>query len=276
MTTSTRSDKEVIVGDKPLGQKAYGSIPHLPGSRKGPGDSDIGPGPAKIATEKARDKWDLVIIQEKLDGSCCAAANIEGKIIPLTRKGYNAWSSPFEMHLLFARWVVDHEDAFLRILNPGERAVGEWLAQAHGTIYALQHEPFVVFDIMKGHDRLPFLDVYGMCCKVGLVTPNTVHVGGPLSIQNALDLIGPHGAHRAVDVVEGAVWRVERRKGIKHPHKVDFLAKWVRPDKVDGCYLPGIGDVAWPIWNWKPDASQNANSQRHEGCANGGNCSCLR
>lgn len=41
---------------KPLGQKAYGSIPHLPGSRLGPGDHHCHEGQAKIATEKARDK----------------------------------------------------------------------------------------------------------------------------------------------------------------------------------------------------------------------------
>jgi hypothetical protein len=45
--------------------------------------------------------------------------------------------------------------------------------------------------------------------------------------------------------VEGAVWRVER-KG-----KVDFLGKYVRPEKVDGCYLPEIsGEEA--VWNWRP------------------------
>lgn len=46
--------------------------------------------------------------------------------------------------------------------------------------------------------------------------------------------------------VEGAVYRVERRG------EVDFLAKWVRPDKQDGCYLPEVsGGEA--VWNWRPD-----------------------
>ena len=35
----------------------------------------------------------------------------------------------------------------------------------------------------------------------------------------------------AVDPAEGVVYRVESR-GV-----VDFLAKWVQPEKVDGCYL---------------------------------------
>ena len=51
--------------NKPLGQKAYGSIPHLPGSRLGVGDHHVTHGQAKIATEKPRDKHDFIIVQEK-------------------------------------------------------------------------------------------------------------------------------------------------------------------------------------------------------------------
>jgi len=78
---------------KPLGHKAYGSIPHLPYSRLGPGDHHIGQGQAEIATKKARDKNDLIIVQEKLDGSNCSVAKINGKIIALGRSGYLAVST---------------------------------------------------------------------------------------------------------------------------------------------------------------------------------------
>lgn len=49
--------------------------------------------------------------------------------------------------------------------------------------------------------------------------------------------------HGALDPVEGAVWRVERRGG------GDFLAKYVRPDKTDGCYLPEVSGRA-AVWIW--------------------------
>jgi hypothetical protein len=47
--------------------------------------------------------------------------------------------------------------------------------------------------------------------------------------------------HGAIDQVEGAVWRVER-KGI-----VDFLVKYVRHDKEDGKYFPekNNGIITW-------------------------------
>src|SRR6187551_2383478 len=90
---------------KPLGKPSYGSIPHLPGSRVGPGDYHISEGQARIATEKTRDKHDIVIVQEKLDGSNVSVAKINGEIIPLTRARYTASSSPYEQHHMFDRWV---------------------------------------------------------------------------------------------------------------------------------------------------------------------------
>lgn len=55
---------------KPLGIKAYTSIPHLPGSRLGLGDHTINPGQAKICTEGK--VGERVIVQEKIDGTCVA------------------------------------------------------------------------------------------------------------------------------------------------------------------------------------------------------------
>ena len=76
--------------EKPLNRKAYGSIGHLPGSRMGKGDHHISGGQAKICLEKKRDKFDNIVIQEKLDGVCMAVAKIKGEIIPLNRIGYTA------------------------------------------------------------------------------------------------------------------------------------------------------------------------------------------
>ena len=91
---------------KPLGHKAYGSIPHLSKSRLGPGDHHCEKGQEIIATLKPRDRFDLVIVQEKLDGSNCAIAKIEGQIIALGRSGYLAETSPFEQHHYFANFNI--------------------------------------------------------------------------------------------------------------------------------------------------------------------------
>ena len=86
---------------KPLGGKAYGSISHLPGSRLGPGDHQCHEGKAVICTIRARDRHDRIIVQEKLDGSCVAVAKVDNRIIPLTRAGYPAHTSPWEFEFRF-------------------------------------------------------------------------------------------------------------------------------------------------------------------------------
>lgn len=229
---------------KPLGRKLYGSIGHLPNSRLGPGDHHVNPGQARICLERARDKHDVIIVQEKLDGSNCGVAKIDGRIVPLIRAGYPAISSKWFQHRMFHEWALVNRARFDYILREGERIVGEWLAQAHGTLYDLPHEPFVVFDIMIDERRLPYDDFFERVKGV-FVTPTLVSYGPPIHVEEAMDILGPHGGHGA-EQVEGLVYRVERR------NEVDFLAKWVRPDKIDGKYLPDVTG-AEPIWNWLPE-----------------------
>jgi hypothetical protein len=229
---------------KPFGQKAYGSIPHLPESRLGEGDHHIEIGQALIATKKARDENDLVIIQEKLDGSNCCVAKVNGQILSLVRSGYLANTSPYEQHHLFAKWVKKNKKRFDKLLNENERICGEWLAQAHGTIYKLNHEPFVVFDLFtKDNQRLTYHNFLLRVLPLGFIIPNLVHIGQPLSVEKAMKKLKVSG-HGAVDEVEGVVYRVERNE------KVDFLAKFVRHSKIDGKYLPENNNGE-TIWNWK-------------------------
>lgn len=249
---------------KPLGIKNYGSIPHLPNSRLGPGDHSCHEGQARIATEQMRDRHDKVIVQEKLDGSNVGVAKINGQIVPLTRAGYRAETSPYKQHHLFADWVMhpNQHRRFREMLFDGERVVGEWLAQAHGTRYELNHhhdyarrgldlktEPFVAFDLFRGNERVTH-DEFINCVCGWFVPAYTLPYERPLSIDEVMKELGTYGKHGAVDPIEGAVWRVERMG------KVDFLVKWVRPDKVDGRYLEAITG-GQPVWNWQPvDAAE--------------------
>jgi hypothetical protein len=240
--------------EKPLGCKAYGSIAHLPGSRLGPGDHKLTEGQARILTQKPRDKHDLIVVREKLDGSNVAVARVKGELIALGRSGYRAITSPYEQHQLFALWVSENLATF-EFLEEGERVSGEWLAQAHGTRYSLCHDPFVAFDLIRGQIRETNEQLESRCKSAGLCLPQLLHVGGPISIAKVMTLLeGEPGArrngyHGAIDPVEGAVWRCERQ-GV-----VDFLGKYVRPEKKDGCYLPELSGAA-AIWNWRPGKSR--------------------
>jgi hypothetical protein len=210
----------------------------------------------RIATEQVRDKHDLVIVQEKLDGSCVGVYRIGDELHALGRAGYLAQTSPFEQHWLFAAWVRENADRFLGTLADGERLVGEWLAQAHGTRYLLHHSgwsdqshmPFVAFDLMVGHERCPF-DVFVQRVGTHFPIPMLLHRGGAISVEAALKMLGTYGYHGALDPVEGAVWRVEREtKGV---WAVNYLVKYVKPGKVDGHYLPEVSGGE-PVWNWRP------------------------
>jgi len=78
--------------------------------------------------------------------------------------------------------------------------------------------------------------------------PFLIHSGGSFSIDNMLKAIATSG-HGALDEVEGAICRVERKL------KVDFLCKYVRHTKQDGKYFPeltGEGDVwDFDVSRWK-------------------------
>lgn len=233
---------EIIKPTKPLGFKAYGSIPHLPGSRLGPGDHHCEEGQARIATVKTRDRHDIVICQEKLDGSNVSVARISGELHYLTRAGYPAMSSPYEQHHNFAEWAEKNRERFFGLLGDGERVCGEWLLQAHGTRYNLPHEPFVAFDLFNGRERISYNDFTSRVICKGFTVPRILSYGPPFSVEAACRAIEQSG-HGAIDPVEGAIWRVER-KG-----KVDFLTKFVHHFKQDGIYLPEMNGTGLPVWN---------------------------
>jgi ATP-dependent RNA circularization protein (DNA/RNA ligase family) len=185
-----------------------------------------------------------VSVTEKLDGSNVSICKINDEIIPLGRAGYRAISSPFEQHKMFHNWVFKNFERFNSLLKNGERCAGEWLAQAHGTRYELKHEPYVIFDIFRENSRISIDELYNRCGELNLINPRLLHSGSAISIEDILNLTQESG-HGAIDPVEGAVWRMERR-GV-----FNFMGKYVRDGKIDGCYLPEItGKDA--IWNWRP------------------------
>lgn len=119
---------------------------------------------------------------------------------------------------------------------------------AHGTKYNLLHEPFVAFDIMYNkHQKISF-DIFKKRISLGdFIMPTVISDGLPISIDDALSKLGKFGFHGAIEPIEGAVWRIERNK-LNDKSKgnisgrtfhVDFLVKYVNPEKIDGKYLKG-------------------------------------
>lgn len=212
-------------------RRAYGSIGHFPGSKLGPGDHKITGGQEKIAMVKPRDKHDLVIVQEKLDGSCVCVSRFQGKLVPVMRAGYRTCDSSHLQHHYFDAWVRQRPGLF-SFLEEGDRICGEWLMQVHGTHYDLSdRSPYVAFDILSKEQRIPYAAFAAICKNNGVTAAPLLHIGNAsLSIADAELLLG-EGGHYGADKAEGAVWRVEN-KG-----KVDFLGKYVRSCKEPGIYM---------------------------------------
>lgn len=232
---------------KPLGGKAYGSIPHLPGSKYGNrDDKGVPPAMAKYFTMKPR-RGDVVFVTEKLDGCCVAVAKICDELVALTRSGVPCNASRYEHHKLFSWWVAENYDMFYDLLEEGERVCGEWLALAHGTRYNLDgRSPFAAFDIMRGATRIGYKSFYSRCSESGVPTVPLIREEATrgVTVCEALSILGKHGFYGA-ERPEGAVWRIER------DNKPIMLAKYVCPYTNPGCLLPEISGGE-PVWNWRP------------------------
>ena len=238
-------NKVTVEKVKPIGRKSYGSIPHLIGSKRGSGDRGVSEHVSNMMTFKKRGKQDRVIVTEKLDGSNHSIAKKDGRLIPLQRSGYDAWTSPYAQSHMFAQYLADHEDRFDAMLDEGMRVCGEWMAMSHGSIYTLTHDPFVPFDFMTEDFRVPFseysarLDQYGWDT---LVRPHVLSDGPPYSIVQVEEMLGPHGFHGCEEEAEGCVWRLETHG------KFNIIAKYVRPSKITGKYMPHISGKEL-VWN---------------------------
>ena len=239
----------MAIENKPQGCSGYGSIGHLPGSKLGPTDSKIPEGQAAIATVKTRDRHDVVIVQEKTDGSGTGVARVDNEIYPLTRAGFLASTSQYEHHQRFAEWAYENKNKFLKLLKNGETARGECLLATHGIRYKLKHEPFVLFDITVKKERVCY-DELLVRASSDFVLPSTVHVGGALSVEDAMSRIHvkqadeTYGGHGAIDLPEGAIYRVERKQ------RLLFITKYVRSDFEPGKYLSEMTGQG-TVWNEK-------------------------
>ena len=209
----------------------YPKIPHLSGSRTGPSDRHVSRQREHTLTVAAREGA-RIVVEEKLDGTCVAVAREGDSVVAYGRGGRLARSSRNVGRRLFARWVFEERERLFGLLDGFQRACGEWLPLAHGTIYDLPHEPFVLFDLLDDKRALCREQMADRARAAGLTVPCILHKGAALPTSEALLRLGAGGKHGAA-AAEGVVYREEDpRDGTCR-----FVAKLVRQAKVDGLYL---------------------------------------
>lgn len=212
--------------------KSYGSIPHLSTSKMGkPADKKIDSGREAYLTIGSR-KGDTIIVTEKVDGSNVGVIKKDGVIYAITRSGYTCESSEYVQHHAFDKYVKNNIARF-SWLPEGWRVCGEWCIMAHGTLMDITGEhPFLAFDIMDANGaRLTYSKFCLICAASGIRTTPLLYIGNSaLPVLTAINIMGS-GHYGKPEKPEGCVWRCER------DGYVDYLAKWVQPDKIDGKYM---------------------------------------
>ncbi len=226
--------------------RQYPKIPHLPGSRTGSSDRHCDLALAERLTLRSRDT-DRIVVQEKLDGTCVAVVRQAQNLLALGREGRLCSQSLNPNRRDFALWL-ERNVARLDWLEAGERLVCEWLPVAHGTRYALPHEPIVVLDLFCGNRRTPLEELTQRLTPSALPQPQVLHVGNALPLESALEQLGTYGHHGAHDPAEGLVYRLE------DAHVCSALAKFVRHAKHDGIYLDDYSGLEPVLNTWLPRA----------------------
>jgi len=228
-------------------RKCYFSIPHLPGSLKTDRkDGDVQPEEGKHFTIKCKEKNDVVIVTEKLDGTCMGVIKDEdGQIYAINRSGYLAETSPWKHQRYFAQYVNRHYEKLDSVLSPGQRMMGEWMILAHGIKYDSLPCCWFVFDILGPKGFVPYAEHHKYIPDMSWCHVPIIYQGPAISIEDAWKITPPHGFINC-DKPEGLVYRIERNG------KTIALAKWVRPDFEPGKYLSGISGSNIDVWNVHP------------------------
>lgn len=250
---------------KPLGCCNYQPILLLHGSRKGMGDRYLQGKRENLGTKKTLGISQAVFVTEKLDGSNVGVVRTasenggESTLTCITRVGILCKSSIYIQHQEFAKWVATPEvtERFMKVLKDGERLVGEWMWQAHGTKYDLPHEPFVAIDLI-GADRVRPTYIE-LITRIGslFTMPHILHIGPPISIEDVMSKLGEKGFHGAQELAEGAVWRIEI------DGKYLYQAKYLRHEKKDGKYLPSLTGGEMVLNSWpKPETPKKKRVSR--------------
>lgn len=204
-----------IRGNK-LIPRNFGSIGHLSGSKMiDKSDSLLSKEEQAKYTECKRDKNDLVIITEKIDGMNAGVVKIDGLLYPINRKGYDTrimGSQHKDLEMLgngWAQWVDAHYWLYDQILREGERLVFEYAEWRHTLEYKFKCEP--VFLLAKYNDenrRINYASLSELANEYNLVQPPLLNIGVAIPPEIILKQY-PKGLAGVKGKIEGIVYNYE-------------------------------------------------------------------
>ena len=196
--------------------KNFGRIKHLSNSNMTDKlDSLLSPEEQKKYTECKRDKNDIVIITEKIDGMNAGVIKKDGYLYPINKKGYDSriMGSQFkELSVIgngWASWVDIHYALLDLIVKEGERLVFEYAEWQHTLEYIFKCEPvFLLAKYNSDNKRINYSELINLAQKYDIVQPPLLNYGAAVPPEIIISQY-PKGLAGAKRAMEGIVYNYE-------------------------------------------------------------------
>lgn len=194
----------------------FGSIKHLNGSKLADKlDSYLDEEAQKKFVQAKRNKNDIVIITEKIDGMNAGVIKKDGYLYPINRKGYDTrlmGKIRTELSLFgngWAKWVDEHYDLYDSLLKEGERLVFEYAEYRHTLEYKFHCEPvFLLAKYDSKNKKINYASLTALASKNGIMQPPLLNMGVALPPQIILSQY-PKGLIGVKGKIEGIVYSYE-------------------------------------------------------------------
>jgi hypothetical protein len=196
----------------------FGHISHLTGSKMiDNADILLDSKAQEKFTKCKRNKDDLVIITEKVDGMNAGVYKADnGLLYPINRKGYDARQMGTQykelefLGLVWSVWVDKHYEIYDKILEKGERLVFENCILQHTLKYNFKDtEPvFLLAKYNKDGNKVCFNDLAEIAIANNIETPPLLNIGSAIPPEIIINQY-PKGKLGVSEMIEGIVYNYE-------------------------------------------------------------------
>lgn len=208
--------------------KNFGSIGHLTGSKMiDDKDKLLSVEQQEKYTVCKRDKNDIVIVTEKIDGMNAGVIKKNGFLYPINRKGYdirNMGKTQEYLSLLgkeWANWVDNHYHIYDSVLEEGERLVFENAILKHTLEYRFRSDPvFLLAKYKSNNTRVNYVELCELARKYNLNQPPLLNNGVAIPPELIISQY-PKGMIGVKGQIEGIVYSYE------HNGEHESCAKYV-------------------------------------------------
>jgi len=194
----------------------FGTIGHLTGSKMiDDRDKLLSDDEQAKFTVCKRDKNDLVIITEKIDGMNAGVIKKNGYLYPINKQGFdvrNMGAVNKELEILgieWAKWVDNHYSLYDGLLEEGEHLVFENCIVQHTLRYNFKIEPvFLLAKYKADKKRLSYQKLTELAISNGILQPPLLNLGLALPPQAVIKQY-PKGVIGVQGQMEGIVYNYE-------------------------------------------------------------------